>query len=128
MNIGDKYSNLHLQPSWRDMETATTGPHLNTFQQPGPKVLATFNMFACSCLLHPAGTSFIFSRDQPLCKVLHFDVGILTPDWLANSTNLGQMETDTFVCDVWTKAGWRLAPSGLHAALHLVMVVSCSVT
>ncbi|WIA41265.1 hypothetical protein OEZ86_004870 [Tetradesmus obliquus] len=50
------------------------------------------------------GTSFIFSRDEPVCKVLHFDVGILTPDWLAHSTHLGQTETDTFVCDVWTKA------------------------
>jgi hypothetical protein len=67
----------------------------------------------------PVGTSFIFSRDQPLCKVLHFDVGILTPDWLANSTNLGQMETDTFVCDVWTKAGGSVA-SGVVLFLWFV--------
>jgi hypothetical protein len=31
---------------------------------------------------------------------------------LANSTNVGHMETDTFVCDVWTKAGGSLAAGG----------------
>lgn len=51
------------------------------------------------------GTSFIFSREEPVCKVMHFDVGILTPDWLNGSKHLGQTETDTFVVDVWTKAG-----------------------
>lgn len=51
-----------------------------------------------------AGTSFIFSRDQPVCKTLHFDVGILTPDWLADSKYLGQTAADNFVTNVWTKA------------------------
>lgn len=105
------------------------------------------------------GTSFIFSRDEPACKTLTFDVrrawqlavcmraraaaahapawlsclhcaildvmlvppavcpacrlsrllsrqvGILYPSWLANSSYLGQTSTDTFVTDVWTKAG-----------------------
>jgi len=50
------------------------------------------------------GTSFIFSRDQPVCKTLHFDVGILTPDWLKDSKYLGQTATDNFVTNVWTKA------------------------
>lgn len=50
------------------------------------------------------GTSFIFSRDQPVCKTLHFDVGILTPDWLKDSHYLGQTATDNFVTNVWTKA------------------------
>lgn len=53
-----------------------------------------------TCLLHSHiviaveynnGTSFIFSRDQPLCKVLHFDVGILYPNWLENATLLGSV-------------------------------------
>ncbi|WIA20975.1 hypothetical protein OEZ85_005312 [Tetradesmus obliquus] len=64
------------------------------------------------------GTSFIFSRDEPVCKVLHFDVGILTPDWLANSTHLGQTETDTFVCDVWTKADFINYYADVHFLLH----------
>lgn len=50
------------------------------------------------------GTSFIFSRDQPVCKTLHFDVGILTPDWLADAKYLGQTAADNFVTNVWTKA------------------------
>ena len=53
---------------------------------------------------HNNGTSFIFSRDQPLCKVLHFDVGILIPSWLENATLAGEEVTDTFICNVWTKA------------------------
>lgn len=39
-----------------------------------------------------------------MCKTLHFDVGILTPDWLAGSRYLGETVTDNFVTDVWTKA------------------------
>lgn len=66
------------------------------------------------------GTSFIFSRDEPVCKTMHFEVGILTPDWLAGSTHLGQMETDTFVCHVWTKAGecccGATGPIAVHGA------------
>jgi hypothetical protein len=50
------------------------------------------------------GTSFIFSRDQPVCKTLHFDVGILTPDWLKDSKYLGRTAADNFVTNVWTKA------------------------
>jgi hypothetical protein len=50
------------------------------------------------------GTSFIFSHDQPVCKTLHFDVGILTPDWLKDSKYLGQTAADNFVTNVWTKA------------------------
>ncbi|KAI8472888.1 MAG: hypothetical protein J3K34DRAFT_198117 [Monoraphidium minutum] len=53
---------------------------------------------------HQNGTSFIFSRQEPLCKVLHFDVGILTPNWLENATLLGQGVADGFVVDVWTKS------------------------
>jgi hypothetical protein len=53
---------------------------------------------------HNNGTSFIFSREQPLCKVLHFDVGILIPNWLENATLAGEEVTDTFICNVWTKA------------------------
>lgn len=53
---------------------------------------------------HDNGTSFIFSRDPPLCKVLHFDVGILYPNWLENATLLGQDVTDGFVVNAWTKS------------------------
>ncbi|GBF95588.1 transferring glycosyl group transferase [Raphidocelis subcapitata] len=53
---------------------------------------------------HDNGTSFIFSRSQRACKRLHFDVGILLPNWLEDATPLGQTSTDGFVVDVWTKA------------------------
>lgn len=62
------------------------------------------------------GTSFIFSRDEPVCKIMHFDVGILTPDWLNGSTHLGQTETDTYVVDVWTKAGVQSDPGSVTGA------------
>lgn len=39
-----------------------------------------------------------------MCKTLHFDVGILTPDWLKDSKYLGQTAADNFVTNVWTKA------------------------
>jgi hypothetical protein len=51
------------------------------------------------------GTSFFFS-DQAGggCKTLHFQVGILRPDWLNGARYLGRGEKDGFACDVWTKA------------------------
>lgn len=58
----------------------------------------------CRALRDGTGTSFIFSREQPVCKTLHFDVGILTPDWLKDSKYLGQTAADNFVTNVWTKA------------------------
>lgn len=82
---------------------------------------------------HDNGTSFVFSRLEPACRVLHFDVGILVPDWLAGATLLGSDATDGFVVDVWTKAGfidyfndnatgrpvrWRFLESG--ADLHVM--------
>lgn len=39
-----------------------------------------------------------------MCKTLHFDVGILTPDWLKDAKYLGQTAADNFVTNVWTKA------------------------
>jgi hypothetical protein len=38
-----------------------------------------------------------------VCKTLHFDVGILTPDWLKDAKYLGQTPADNFVTNVWTK-------------------------
>lgn len=39
-----------------------------------------------------------------MCKTLHFDVGILTPDWLKDAKYLGQTAADNFVTNVWTKS------------------------
>jgi hypothetical protein len=38
------------------------------------------------------------------CKVISMPVGILTPDWLANSTYLGEESVDNIMCHKWTKA------------------------
>lgn len=54
------------------------------------------------------GTSFIFTKSEPACKVLTFEVGILTPNWLNNATYLGQGVVDTFITNAWTKAGEAL--------------------
>eukprot|EP00250_Pteridium_aquilinum_P015837 c22789_g1_i1 orf=267-971(-) len=51
------------------------------------------------------GTSFYYELDALTCKTMHFDVGILRPDWLVdNSTYLGQQSFDGFTCNVWSKA------------------------
>ncbi|MCO5579247.1 hypothetical protein L7F22_033101 [Adiantum nelumboides] len=51
------------------------------------------------------GTSFYYDLDAQTCITMHFDVGILRPDWLVdNSTYLGQQSIDGFTCNVWSKA------------------------
>jgi len=37
------------------------------------------------------GTSFVFSRDEPLCQVLQFDQGLMQPDWLRGASLLGEV-------------------------------------
>ncbi|XP_004503817.1 uncharacterized protein At4g14100-like [Cicer arietinum] len=51
------------------------------------------------------GTSFIYTLDpfNHTCKLLHFDVGILRPNWLDGATYLGQQYVDNFLCNVWEK-------------------------
>lgn len=50
------------------------------------------------------GTSFIYTLDQDReCKVLHFQVGILRPNWLDGANYLGQEYKDGFLCNVWEK-------------------------
>ncbi|XP_058731906.1 uncharacterized protein At4g14100-like [Vicia villosa] len=52
------------------------------------------------------GTSFIYTLDpfNHTCKKLHFDVGILRPNWLEGANYLGQEYADNFLCNVWEKA------------------------
>ncbi|WOL01778.1 hypothetical protein Cni_G10495 [Canna indica] len=51
------------------------------------------------------GTSFYYTLDGALrCRTVHFDVGILRPDWLDGATYLGQETVDGFLCNVWEKA------------------------
>jgi len=54
------------------------------------------------------GTSFIFqygaTPQQDTCRVLHFDVGILRPNWLQGATRLGNVVKDAHNCTVWAKA------------------------
>lgn len=50
------------------------------------------------------GTSYIYTLDSNReCKVLHFPVGILRPNWLDGATYLGQKYMDGFLCNVWEK-------------------------
>ncbi|XP_059443092.1 uncharacterized protein At4g14100-like [Corylus avellana] len=50
------------------------------------------------------GTSFIYTRDSnEECRVMHFPVGILRPNWLQGATYLGQRHVDGFLCNVWEK-------------------------
>ncbi|KAL6952961.1 hypothetical protein U1Q18_041990, partial [Sarracenia purpurea var. burkii] len=52
------------------------------------------------------GTSFVFTSgaDGDSCRVLHFDVGILRPNWLDGANYLGRRYFDGFLCNVWEKA------------------------
>ncbi|CAL5361728.1 unnamed protein product [Camellia sinensis] len=51
------------------------------------------------------GTSYIYTLDdsEPECQVLHFEVGLLRPNWLDGAEYLGQRYMDGFLCNVWTK-------------------------
>ncbi|KAM7480223.1 hypothetical protein LguiA_028436 [Lonicera macranthoides] len=50
------------------------------------------------------GTSYYYTLDSNKeCKVLHFPVGILTPNWLDGAKYLGQRYMDKFLCNVWEK-------------------------
>ncbi|XP_061369872.1 uncharacterized protein At4g14100-like isoform X1 [Gastrolobium bilobum] len=56
------------------------------------------------------GTSFIYTFEpfNNTCKVLHFDVGILRPNWMDGATYLGQQRVDNFLCNVWEKVEFIL--------------------
>ncbi|KAK9278941.1 hypothetical protein L1049_028523 [Liquidambar formosana] len=50
------------------------------------------------------GTSYLYTLDSNKeCRVLHFPVGILRPNWLQGATYLGQHHIDGFLCNVWEK-------------------------
>ncbi|CAI9113766.1 OLC1v1014435C1 [Oldenlandia corymbosa var. corymbosa] len=50
------------------------------------------------------GTSYIYTLDSDQeCKVLHFPVGILRPNWLDGATYLGRKTVDGFRCNLWEK-------------------------
>lgn len=50
------------------------------------------------------GTSFYYTLDaNKKCKVRHFPVGILVPNWLSGAKYLGQVVKDGFLCNAWTK-------------------------
>ena len=55
------------------------------------------------------GTSYIYTLDSDKeCRVLHFEVGILRPDWLDGANYLGQRYMDGFLCNVWEKVDFIL--------------------
>ncbi len=49
-------------------------------------------------------TSFYFNLEEETCRTITFPVGILTADWLANATYLGEETVDAHDTHVWTKA------------------------
>ncbi|KDP22523.1 hypothetical protein JCGZ_26354 [Jatropha curcas] len=50
------------------------------------------------------GTSYYYTLDSNQeCKVRHFPVGILRPNFLDGATYLGQKQVDGFLCNVWEK-------------------------
>uniref|UniRef100_A0A7N0RBZ2 Uncharacterized protein n=1 Tax=Kalanchoe fedtschenkoi TaxID=63787 RepID=A0A7N0RBZ2_KALFE len=50
------------------------------------------------------GTSFYYTLDaNRKCRTMHFEVGILRPNWLDGATYLGQESVDGFLCNVWEK-------------------------
>lgn len=50
------------------------------------------------------GTSFYYTLDSNRkCRVMHFEVGILRPNWLDEANYTGQKLKDGFVCNVWEK-------------------------
>ncbi|KAF3671029.1 mitochondrial substrate carrier family protein [Capsicum annuum] len=49
-------------------------------------------------------TSFHFTLDaNKECRVLHFNVGILRPNWFEGAKYLGQRYMDGFLCNVWNR-------------------------
>ncbi|XP_074560908.1 uncharacterized protein At4g14100-like [Curcuma longa] len=51
------------------------------------------------------GTSFYYTFDgDRSCRTVHFEVGILRPDWLDSANYVGLETVDGFLCNVWEKA------------------------
>ncbi|KAM3380502.1 hypothetical protein P3S68_006075 [Capsicum galapagoense] len=49
-------------------------------------------------------TSFYYTLDaNKECRVMHFPVGLLRPNWLQDGKYLGQRYRDGFLCNVWEK-------------------------
>ncbi|KAH9292502.1 hypothetical protein KI387_001872, partial [Taxus chinensis] len=52
------------------------------------------------------GTSFYYYLDKEECRKMHFEVGILRPDWLRDARYVGVESVDGFLCNVWEKANF----------------------
>ncbi|KAK3042467.1 hypothetical protein RJ639_000191 [Escallonia herrerae] len=53
------------------------------------------------------GTSFYYTLDSNReCRVMHFPVGILGPNWLQGANYLGRRYMDGFLCNVWEKVNF----------------------
>ncbi|AEE76810.1 hypothetical protein AtNW77_Chr3g0183321 [Arabidopsis thaliana] len=50
------------------------------------------------------GTSFYYTLDaSKTCRTVHFEVGILRPNWLDGAKYMGQRHVNGFLCNVWEK-------------------------
>ncbi|KAL2903698.1 hypothetical protein RDABS01_002408 [Bienertia sinuspersici] len=88
-----KTSELQVINLWYDW---INGRNLNLIQHQLRKLLYDVE--------YDNGTSYYFTLNGVKeCKTLHFDVGILRPNWLDGATYLGQQHVDGFLCNVWEK-------------------------
>lgn len=89
----DNNGSLQVVDLWYDW---TNGRNFNIIQNQLGKLLYDLEW--------DNGTSYIYTLDSNKeCRVLHFPVGVLRPNWLEGATYLGQQEVDGFLCNVWQK-------------------------
>uniref|UniRef100_A0A3N7HN42 Uncharacterized protein n=1 Tax=Populus trichocarpa TaxID=3694 RepID=A0A3N7HN42_POPTR len=89
----DNNGSLQVVDLWYDW---TNGRNFNIIQNQLGKLLYDLEW--------DNGTSYIYTLDSNKeCRVLHFPVGVLRPNWLEGATHLGQQEVDGFLCNVWQK-------------------------
>eukprot|EP01018_Ginkgo_biloba_P014208 Gb_19753 [translate_table: standard] len=75
------------------------------------------------------GTSFYYYLDKNKCKIIHFDVGILRPNWLEGAHYLGVQNVDGFVCNVWEKVDfiWYYEDTVTKRPVHWLFFTGMSV-
>ena len=85
------------------------------------------------------GASFYYYLDKNECKRLHFELGILKPNWLEGAKYLGMEYVDGFLCNVWEKMDliwyyedsltnrpvhWRFFTGWyIHCYIHLLLLI-----
>lgn len=92
-----KKPNLQVIDLWYDWPN---GRNLNLIQNQLGKLLHDVEWNNGTSYYYTLGIGDDGGRE---CKILHFDVGILRPDWLDGANYLGRSYVDGFLCDGWEK-------------------------